>query len=84
MAAILIGGIVMFLSLQYNYNPINEILKNLENKYGYHFNNQLNEYYFIKHSFENVATEKETAKALLATQKQLIKLLQDAGINPTP
>lgn len=71
-AAIVIGGIVMRFSLHYNYNPINELLDILENKYGYHFNNKLNEYYFIRRSFDNVATEQERTKALLETQNKAL------------
>lgn len=71
-AAILIGGIAMRYSLRYNYNPINDLLKSLEKKYGYHFTKDLNEYYFIKHSFDNVATEQEKTKALLESQNRAL------------
>jgi AraC-like DNA-binding protein len=60
------------LSLRYNYNPINDLLKNLESKYGYHFNKNLNEYYFIKHSLDHVATQQQKTEALLETQNKAL------------
>jgi len=71
-AAILLGSIAMCISLRYNYYPIHDLLKNMEEKFGYHFSKNLNEYYFIKHSIESAATEHKENKLMLENQNKAL------------
>ena len=72
LAAIIIGSIAMHISVRYNYNPVHELLASLEEKYGYRFNKNLNEYSFIKRSFDHVADEQHKSKMLLENQNKAL------------
>lgn len=67
-ACFLIGGLISYLFLKRNYNPINAIMQTLEKRLGIKVDNKYNEYRFIQETIQNAFDEINVADGKLKQQ----------------
>ena len=67
-ACLLIGGLVVYLFLKRNYNPINEIIQTLAQKAGFPLGRRYNEYKFIRETMAKVFEEKKRIEEKLESE----------------
>lgn len=70
---ILIGSFIAYYSLRKNYNPIQKLLKSLENRQGLHFDKKNSEYYFIEQAIDKVYGDKEKSDRILVQQNKALR-----------
>lgn len=72
-ACFLIGGLISYLFLKRNYNPINAIIQTLEKKLGIKVDNKYNEYNFIQETIQNTFDEKNVIDIRLRQQNMAMR-----------
>ncbi|OXM85747.1 helix-turn-helix domain-containing protein [Paenibacillus rigui] len=77
--SLLVGGLVTFLFLRRNYNPIHTLIRSLSTKSGITFEKGSNEYGYLQAALNNTLDEKEKAGQRLEQHRDAIRshFLQD-------
>lgn len=70
---LVVGGLVAYLFLKKNYNPVNQLVQTLERKLGVVVDRTYNEYLFIQKTINNTLDEKEKMKENLKQQNAVLR-----------
>lgn len=70
---ILVGGLISYMITKLNYNPINKLIKMLNNNQGMLKKSAYNEYVFIENSIADIISEKDRVYKKLDKQKDVLK-----------
>lgn len=68
-----IGGLLVYISLRKNYNPVHELVKLLEKSQGINFTQKDNEYSFIQQMVNQIQSDKHKVDDILKQQNKEIK-----------